>query len=99
MFFPGTKKTPIDRRKDVPYGQIVCDYKPQTDEPHRTRLVAGGDPISYTDDFSTRTTKSPQKKHSSISPYPQRVHDSCAETCKTSTQGQKLTDMSTTGYQ
>ncbi len=37
------------------YGCIVCNYCPQTDEPHRTQLPMGGDCIDYTWNNSMQT--------------------------------------------
>ncbi|KAL7530483.1 LOW QUALITY PROTEIN: hypothetical protein ACHAXR_003517 [Thalassiosira sp. AJA248-18] len=32
---------PFDRRKDVTYGQIMCNYRPEKDDPNRARLLVG----------------------------------------------------------
>ena len=54
--FPIAKiKVPDDRHKDVSYGRIVVDYRPQKDEPYRTRLTVGGNLINYPGDVSTPT--------------------------------------------
>jgi hypothetical protein len=55
VFFIPYSDIPINRRKDVTYGRIVCDYRPQKAEPERTRLTAGGDRIHYPGDVSTDT--------------------------------------------
>jgi hypothetical protein len=44
-----------NRRKDVIYGQICVDYRPQKEEPNRTRLMVGGNLIEYPGDVSTPT--------------------------------------------
>ena len=49
------EKIPTDRRKDVTYGKIIFNYRPQKDEPLRTRLVAGGNLVDFPGDSSTRT--------------------------------------------
>ena len=54
-FFLSHAKIPTKRRKYVTYGQIVCNYRPQNDEPHRIRLVVGGNLISFLGDVRTRT--------------------------------------------
>ena len=41
--------------KEISYGRIVVDYRPQKDEPHRTRLTVGGYLIVYVGDFITPT--------------------------------------------
>ena len=40
-------QVPRKRLKDISYGRIVVDYRPQKDEPHRTRLTVGGGLIVY----------------------------------------------------
>ena len=46
---------PYDRWKDVTYGRIVVDFRPQKSEPHRTRLTVGGNKINYPFETSTPT--------------------------------------------
>eukprot|EP00978_Attheya_sp_CCMP212_P037217 scaffold173970_cov26-Attheya_sp.AAC.1 len=46
---------PQDRRKQVTYGRIVVDHRPQKTEPNRTRLTVGGNLIDYPGDVSTAT--------------------------------------------
>ena len=53
IFFIPKGKVPKGRR--VTYGRIVVDYRPQKDDPHRTRLTVGGDRIDYPWDKSTPT--------------------------------------------
>jgi hypothetical protein len=48
-------QVPEDRRKDVTYGRICVDYRPQKEEPNRTRLTVGGNLIDYPGDVSTPT--------------------------------------------
>jgi hypothetical protein len=38
-------QVPENRRKDVTYGRICVDYRPQKEEPNRTRLTVGGNLI------------------------------------------------------
>ena len=63
---PGTKGTntivfikyddiPLDRRRHVRYGKTVCTYRPEKDDPNRTRLTVGGNQIEYPGDVSTPT--------------------------------------------
>lgn len=55
IFFIPHDKVPQDRRKDVTYGRICVDYRPQKKEPNRTRLTVGGNLIDYPGDVSTPT--------------------------------------------
>jgi len=55
MFFINKKQVPADRWKDVTYGRIVCDFRPNKSEPNRTRLMVGGDRINYPEDCGTPT--------------------------------------------
>ena len=63
---PGTKGTntivfikyddiPLDRQRHVMYGKTVCTYRPEKDDPNRTRLTVGGNRIEYPGDVSTPT--------------------------------------------
>ena len=54
QFIPKSE-IPADRWKDVTYGRIVVDYKPDKTEKHRSRLTVGGDRISYPYDVSAPT--------------------------------------------
>ena len=56
IFFIDHHKIPTDRRKDVTYGRICCNYRPQKAEPERTRLTVGGNLITYPGDVSTPTS-------------------------------------------
>ena len=55
LFFQKYQDIPADRRKDVTYGRVVVDYRPQKEDPNRTRFTAGGDHIKYPGNFSTPT--------------------------------------------
>jgi hypothetical protein len=41
--------------KDVTYGSLKCNYKPNKEEIECMRLTAGGDRINYLDNCSTPT--------------------------------------------
>ncbi len=57
IFFIPKDKVPRARAKDVTYGLITCLIRPEkTDEPNRTRLVAGGDRVHYPFNAGTPTT-------------------------------------------
>jgi hypothetical protein len=56
IFFIPWHKVPKERSKDVTYGLITCLARPKkTEEPNRTRLVAGGDRTHYPFDAGTPT--------------------------------------------
>lgn len=55
MNFIHKYEVPQDRFKDVTYGRIVCDVRPQKEETHRTRITVGGNLIDYPDDCGTPT--------------------------------------------
>jgi hypothetical protein len=46
---------PKERIKDVTYGSVNCNYKPNKEEKWRTRLTPGGDRINYPFDCGTPT--------------------------------------------
>ena len=46
---------PSDRRKEITYTKVVCEYRPQKSEPNRTRITIGGNRICYPGDCGTRT--------------------------------------------
>ncbi len=52
-FFIAKEKVP--KNKCATYGGICCNYRPQKDEPHQTRLTVGGDRITYAGNKSTPT--------------------------------------------
>jgi hypothetical protein len=56
MYFIRHDQVPLDRRKDVTYGRIVVDIRPQKAEKERTRLTVGGDRINYLGKTSTETS-------------------------------------------
>jgi hypothetical protein len=54
LFIPHSQ-IPQDRRKDVTYGRICVDHRPQKKEANRTRLTVGGNLIDFPGDVSTPT--------------------------------------------
>ena len=46
---------PLDRRMDVTYTKVVCEIRPQKEDPNRTRITIGGNRICYPGDTGTRT--------------------------------------------
>ena len=43
------------RRKEITYGQIVCNYRSEKANPNQTRITVGGDCINYPGDCGTPT--------------------------------------------
>ena len=65
---PGTKGTdtivfikynaiPLDRRRHVTYCRTVVMYRPEKDDPNRTRMTVGGNRILFLGDVSTPTVE------------------------------------------
>ena len=50
---------PVQKCKDITYGRIVVDIRPEKAETYRTRLMAGGDRIDYTGLVSTPMAELP----------------------------------------
>eukprot|EP00804_Cyclotella_cryptica_P021394 CCRYP_021023-RA/>CCRYP_021023-RA protein AED:0.34 eAED:0.34 QI:0/0/0/1/0.5/0.33/3/0/346 len=46
---------PQDRWKDVTYGRIVANFRPEKEDPYRIRLTVGGNRINYPGDCGTPT--------------------------------------------
>jgi hypothetical protein len=46
---------PEDRRGDITYTRVVCEVRPQKDDPNRTRITIGGNRIFYPGDTGTKT--------------------------------------------
>jgi hypothetical protein len=46
---------PHDRRADITYTRVVCEVRPQKQEPNRTRITIGGNRIYYPGDTGTKT--------------------------------------------
>eukprot|EP00804_Cyclotella_cryptica_P007134 CCRYP_020036-RA/>CCRYP_020036-RA protein AED:0.40 eAED:0.41 QI:0/0/0/1/0/0/3/0/479 len=46
---------PQDRWKDVTYGRIVANFRPEKDDPYRIRLTVGGNCINFPGDCGTPT--------------------------------------------
>ena len=46
---------PFERRRDITYGQIVCNYREGKEDTNRARLVVGGDKIKSPIDSGTPT--------------------------------------------
>ena len=48
-------KRALENKKKITYGNPVVDYRPQKDDPHRIRITAGGNLITYESSPSVRT--------------------------------------------
>ena len=46
---------PPERRADIIYTRVVCEVRPQKDDPNRTRITIGGNKICYPGDTGTKT--------------------------------------------
>ena len=55
IFFQSHAQIPIDRHKDVTYGRIVVDYRPQKTDPNCTCLTVGSNLIDFPSDVSNPT--------------------------------------------
>jgi hypothetical protein len=53
--FVAKQQIPQQRRKDITYGRIVCDFRSEKKDPYRTRITMGGNLINYPDDCGTPT--------------------------------------------
>ena len=48
-------KQALENKKKFTYGNPLVDYRPQKDDPHRIRITAGGNLITYESSPSVRT--------------------------------------------
>ena len=55
IVFTAYNEIPPQRRKDVTYGRIVANYRPEKEDPYRIRLTVGGNRITYPGDCGTPT--------------------------------------------
>ena len=55
IFFVYKKDVPADRWRDVTYGRVVVNFRPEKEDPYRTRLTVGGDCVNYPYDCGTPT--------------------------------------------
>ena len=46
---------PTDRWRDMMYGRIVVDYRPEKTNPYHTIITSGGDRVNYLGDCGTPT--------------------------------------------
>eukprot|EP00804_Cyclotella_cryptica_P014586 CCRYP_020641-RA/>CCRYP_020641-RA protein AED:0.25 eAED:0.25 QI:0/0/0/1/1/1/3/0/614 len=55
IVFIAYNEIPPQRCKDVTYGRIVANYRPEKEDPYRIRLTVGGNRITYPGDCGTPT--------------------------------------------
>ena len=55
MFFIEKTNFPVDRWRDITYGIIVMDYRPEKSDTYHTRLTVGGDRVNYPGGCGTPT--------------------------------------------
>jgi hypothetical protein len=55
FFFTSYDEIPKERRKDITYAHICCNYRPEKADPHQVRITVGGDRINYPGDVGTPT--------------------------------------------
>ena len=53
IVFTTKQNIPFENRRDITYGQIVCNYREGKEEPNRARLVVGGNKIKSPIDCGT----------------------------------------------
>ena len=63
IFFIPKRDVPINRWRDVTYGRIVVNYRPEKSDPYGSRLTVGGDRINYPGDCGTSTVDLLTVKH------------------------------------
>ena len=57
MFFIAQNEIPQERRRDVKYARVVCNYRDQKKEKERTRITMGGDKTNCPFDCGTLTAE------------------------------------------
>ena len=55
IFFIDKSNVLANRWKGITYGRIVVSYRPEKDDPYRTRLTVGDDRVHYPGDCGTPT--------------------------------------------
>jgi hypothetical protein len=55
IVFIAKDDVPTDRRRDVTYGRICANFRPEKEDPHRVRLTVGGNKIHFPGDCGTPT--------------------------------------------
>ncbi len=55
IVFVTKQQIPGYRHRDITYGRIVCAYRSEKKDPHRTRITMGGNLLNYPGDCCTPT--------------------------------------------
>jgi hypothetical protein len=55
IVFIRRNKVPIDQIKDITYGCVCVNYRPEKDDPNRTCLTVGGNRVNYSGDCGMPT--------------------------------------------
>ena len=55
IYFIDKADIPVERWKDVTYGRVVVDYRPEKSDPYQNQLTVGGNLIAYSGDCGTPT--------------------------------------------
>ena len=55
IFFINKKAVPTDKWRDVAYGRIVVDYRPEKTDTYQNRIKVEGDKVNYSVDCGTLT--------------------------------------------
>ena len=55
IFFINKKDVPADRWRDVTYGRVVVNFRPEKEDPYYTRLTVGSNRVNYPYDCGTPT--------------------------------------------
>ena len=77
MCFIHKHEVPMERFKDVTYGQIVCNFRPEKDDPNRARVVVGGTELITQEQWVPQhVTCSPLNSSSTMSYQPQEPNSS-----------------------
>ena len=63
IIFINKKDVPADRWRDVTYGRVVVNFRPEKEDPYRTRLTVGGDRVNYPYNFGTPTVDLATEKY------------------------------------
>ena len=47
ILFINKSEVPASRWRDITYGRVVVNYRPEKDDSYQTRLTVGGDRVNY----------------------------------------------------
>ena len=55
IIFNRRDEVPLDRIKDETYGRVCVNYRPEKEDPNRTRLTVGGNRINYPGEWNANS--------------------------------------------